>query len=110
MKIAVRALASLLLCAATFPACATTMQPAETSPTASELAQWKKDVLDRYKQVVYLNTENLAISESDFMEAVRGGRSAFSMTVAPGSPERMTVRLLRPDEAAQAAVSAKSRP
>ena len=110
MKIAVRALASLLLCAATFPACATTMQPAETSPTASELAQWKKDVLDRYKQVVYLNTENLAISESDFMEAVRGGRSAFSMTVTEGSTERMTVRLLRPDEAAQAAVSAKSRP
>ena len=45
MKIAVRALASLLLCAAAFPACANPMQPAGTSPTASELAQWKKDVL-----------------------------------------------------------------
>lgn len=101
MKIAVRALASLLLCAATFPACANPMEPAGTSPTASELAQWKKDVLDRYKQVVYLNAENLAISESDFMEAVRGGRNAFSMTVVQGSAERMTVRLLRPDEAAQ---------
>ena len=44
---------------------------------------------DRYKQVVYLNAENLAISESDFMEAVRGGRSAFSMTVTEGSTERM---------------------
>jgi hypothetical protein len=103
MKIAVRALASLLLCAATFPACANPMQPAETSPTASELAQWKKDVLDRYKQVAYLNAENLPISESEFLAAVRGGRSPFSMTVAPDSPDRMTVRLLRPDEAAQAA-------
>jgi len=103
MKMAARALASLLLCAATFPACANPMQPAETSPTASELAQWKKDVLDRYKQVVYVNAENLPISESDFMDAVRGRRGAFSMNVTSESPDRMTVRLLRPDEAAQAA-------
>jgi hypothetical protein len=106
MTIVARTIASLLLCAAALPALANPQQGIEqgrgASPTEAELVKWKKDVLDRYKHVAYLDAHERPMSETDFLRAVRGGRNAFSMTAAQRNMEHVTVRLLAPDAAAQA--------
>lgn len=92
------AIVSILLCTAVVPALAEQTQLTTTAPSEAELLNWKKDVLDRYKHVVYLNSERSPISEADFFQQLRDHRASFSMTHEPASFDQIVVRLLSPDE------------
>jgi hypothetical protein len=61
----------------------------------------KKDVLDRYKQVDYLDSGNSPISEGEFLRALRERHAGFTMSHNAGSFERIVVRLMSPEEAAK---------
>jgi hypothetical protein len=96
-----RVIAAILLCVATAPAFADQGQPSGAAASEAEMLKWKKDVLDRYKHVDYLDSENSPISEGDFIRALRERHAAFSMTHDQGSFERIVVRLMSPEEAAR---------
>lgn len=98
MTILKRAIVSIFLCTAVVPALAEQAQLTTTAPSEGELLKWKKDVLDRYKHVVYLNYERLPISEADFFHELRDHHAAFSMTHELGSFDQIVVHLLSPDE------------
>ena len=98
MTILRRAIAGMLLCTAVMPALAESTQPNTTAPNEQELLKWKKDVLDRYKHVVYLNSDRSPISEAAFFRELRDHHAAFSMTHEPGNFDEIVVRLLSPGE------------
>jgi hypothetical protein len=93
-----RAIASILLCTALMPALAEQTQLNTPAPSEAELLKWKKDALDRYQRVVYLDSDRSPISEADFFRELREHRAAFSMTHEPGNFDQIVVRLLSPDE------------
>jgi hypothetical protein len=76
------------------PAKAMEAVPATTSPTMQDMVKWKSDVLSKYDEIIYLDSDAKPISENDFFARVVAEKRGFNMRTNPETPKRITIRLL----------------
>lgn len=68
--------------------------PGDISPTMQDMVRWKGQVLSRYDDVVYLDTDARRISEDIFFFRIVAEKRGFNMRTDSSAPKRITVRLL----------------